>query len=211
MIHILIADDHAIVREGLKQIVAQHSEMKVSGEAQNASELMIMLSQQHFDVVVLDISMPDKNGLEALKEVHSRFPTIPVLILSIHSETQYGIRAIKAGAAGYLKKVSAPDELVKAINTVVGGKKYISTTLAEQLANSVHNGDTRPPHESLSDREYEILCLIASGKSGEQIASQLAISVHTFYSYRNRIMEKMHLKSNVQLTQYAIQNQLIDI
>ena len=211
MIKILIADDHAIVREGLKQIVAEESDMKVTGEAANANELFELLDKDSWEIVVLDINMPGKSGLEALKEMKTRNIKVPVLILSMFSEDQYGLRAIKAGAAGYLKKVSAPTELVSAIRKIVGGGKYISPTLAEKLADSVDVNNKKALHQNLSDREYQIMCFISLGKSAEEIAEELAISIHTVYSYRNRILEKMHLKSNVELTQYAIQNKLIEI
>ena len=211
MIKILIADDHAIVREGLKQIVAEESDMKVTGEAANASELFELLDGDSWEIVVLDINMPGKSGLEALKEMKTRNIKVPVLILSMFSEDQYGLRAIKAGAAGYLKKVSAPTELVSAIRKIVGGGKYISPTLAEKLADNVDVNNKKSLHQNLSDREYQIICFISLGKSAEEIAEELAISIHTVYSYRNRILEKMHLKSNVELTQYAIQNKLIEI
>lgn len=211
MIKILIADDHAIVREGLKQIVAEESDMKVTGEAANANELFELLDKDSWEIVVLDINMPGKSGLEALKEMKTRNLKVPVLILSMFSEDQYGLRAIKAGAAGYLKKVSAPTELVLAIRKIVGGGKYISPTLAEKLADSVDVNNKKALHQNLSDREYQIMCFISLGKSAEEIAEELAISIHTVYSYRNRILEKMHLKSNVELTQYAIQNKLIEI
>jgi len=211
MIKILIADDHAIVREGLKQIVAEETDMKVTGEAANASELFELLTSDEWEIVVLDINMPGKSGLEALKEMKSRNIKVPVLILSMFSEDQYGLRAIKAGAAGYLKKVSAPTELVSAIRKIVAGGKYIGPTLAEKLAESVDVNNKNALHQNLSDREYQIMCLISFGKSAEEIAEELAISIHTVYSYRNRILEKMHLKSNVELTQYAIQHKLIEI
>ena len=211
MIKILIADDHAIVREGLKQIVAEESDMKVTGEAANANELFELLDMGSWEIVVLDINMPGKSGLEALKEMKIRNIKVPVLILSMFSEDQYGLRAIKAGAAGYLKKVSAPTELVSAIRKIVGGGKYISPTLAEKLADNVDVNNKKARHQNLSDREYQIMCFISLGKSAEEIAEELAISIHTVYSYRNRILEKMHLKSNVELTQYAIQNKLIEI
>jgi DNA-binding NarL/FixJ family response regulator len=211
MIKILIADDHAIVREGLKQIVAEEQDMKVTGEAANASELFELLDSDNWEIVVLDINMPGKSGLEALKEMKIRNIKVPVLILSMFSEDQYGLRAIKAGAAGYLKKVSAPTELVSAIRKIVGGGRYISPILAEKLAESVDVNNKNALHQNLSDREYQIMCLISFGKSAEEIAEELALSIHTVYSYRNRILEKMHLKSNVELTQYAIQNKLIEI
>jgi len=211
MIKIIIADDHAIVREGLKQIVAEESDLKVTGEAANANELFELLEKDSWEIVVLDINMPGKSGLEALKEMKTRNIKVPVLILSMFSEDQYGLRAIKAGAAGYLKKVSAPTDLVSAIRKIVGGGKYISPTLAEKLADNFDANNKKVPHQNLSDREYQIMCFISLGKSAEEIAEELAISIHTVYSYRNRILEKMHLKSNVELTQYAIQNKLIEI
>jgi two-component system invasion response regulator UvrY len=211
MIKILIADDHAIVREGLKQIVAEESDMKVTGEAANASELFELFDKDSWEIVVLDINMPGKSGLEALKEMKNRNIKVPVLILSMFSEDQYGLRAIKAGAAGYLKKVSAPTELVSAIRKIVGGGKYISQSLAEKLADNIDVNNKKALHQNLSDREYQIMCFISLGRSAEEIAEELAISIHTVYSYRNRILEKMHLKSNVELTQYAIQNKLIEI
>jgi DNA-binding NarL/FixJ family response regulator len=211
MIKILIADDHAIVREGLKQIVAEETDMKVTGEAANANELFELLDGDSWGIVVLDINMPGKSGLEALKEMKTRNIKVPVLILSMFSEDQYGLRAIKAGAAGYLKKVSAPTELVSAIRKIVSGGKYISPILAEKLAENVDVNNKNALHQNLSDREYQIMCFISLGKSAEEIAEELAISINTVYSYRNRILEKMHLKSNVELTQYAIQHKLIEI
>ncbi|MCX6151325.1 MAG: response regulator transcription factor [Ignavibacteriales bacterium] len=210
MIKILIADDHSIVRQGLKQIVAEENDIVVQGEAGSAEELFPILEKQEFDLIILDINMPGKSGIEILKDISIRFPQIPVLILSMYGEEQYGIRAIKAGAAGYLKKVSAPEELVKAIKKIVGGGKYISPTLAEKLADRLGDKTNKSPHEILSNREYEIMCKIASGKSIEEIAEELSISVPTVYTYRNRIFEKMNLKSNVELTQYVLQNKLID-
>ena len=209
MIRILIADDHAIVREGLKQIVSQESDMCVVGEADCADAMFAILEDKTCDVIVLDISMPGKSGLEALKELKQRFPDIPVLILSIHGEDQYGIRALKAGAAGFLKKVSAPGELVAAIRKIMQGGRYISESLADKIAEHLTRGN-RLPHEALSDREYQIMCQIASGMSADEIADDLNISVHTVYSYRNRLLEKMKMKSNVELTRYAIQNKLLD-
>lgn len=208
MIKILIADDHAIVREGLKQIVAQEIDMKVSGEAGNSIELFELLNKDTWDIIVLDINMPGKSGLDALKDLKSNFPALPVLIMSMYSEEQYGIRALKAGAAGYLTKVSAPTELVVAIRKIISGGKYISQALAEKLADFVDASYKKLAHENLSNREYEVMCKIASGKSGEQISDDLSISIHTFYTYRNRILEKMNLKSNVELTQYVINNKL---
>ena len=210
-IKILIADDHAIVREGLKQIVAEEKDMQVTGEAANAFELMELLKSKEWSIVILDINMPGKSGLEALKDIKQIYPHLPVLILSMFSEDQYGLRAIKAGASGYLKKVSAPTELVTAIKKIVSGRKYINQQLAEKLADSLDATEKESLHEKLSDREYQIMCNIALGKSAEEIAEELSISINTVYSYRNRILEKMSMKSNVELTQYAVQYKLIDI
>lgn len=211
MIEILIADDHGIVREGLKQIVAEEHDMKVTGEAGDCNELLDLLKKNSFSIIVLDINMPGKSGIEALKDIKKDYPDIPVLILSMYDEDQYGVRAIKAGAAGYLKKGSATSELVQAIRTIITGRKYISHTLAEKLADSINTGRSLNQPDILSDREYEILCKIAMGKSAEDIAKELNLSIHTVYTYRNRIMEKMGLKTNVEITQYAIQNKLIEL
>ena len=211
MINILIADDHAIVREGLKQIVAEESGIKVVGEAEDAIELFELLKIKDTNIVILDINMPGKSGLEALKDMRKDYPKIPVLILSMYSEEQYGLRAIKAGASGFLKKVSAPEELVKAIRKIVAGGKYISSDLAEKLANTLEEHRNMLPHELLSNRELHIMCEIGNGKSADEIADDLSISIHTVYSYRNRILEKMKLKSNVELTQYVIKNKLIEV
>jgi DNA-binding NarL/FixJ family response regulator len=210
-IKILIADDHAIVREGLKQIVAEERDIVVAGEAENAAGLMELLAKEKWNLIVLDINMPGKSGLEALKDIKSIYPDLPVLILSMFSEDQYGIRAIKAGASGYLKKVSAPTELVTAIRKIASGGKYINPSLAEKLAEKL--GETGKPafHENLSDREYQIMCNIALGKSAEQIAKELSLSINTIYTYRNRILEKMDMKSNVELTQYVLRNKLVEI
>lgn len=207
---ILIADDHAIVREGLKQIVADEKDILVSGEAENSEMMMELLQNEKWNLVILDINMPGKSGLEALKDVKLFYPDLPVLILSMFSEDQYGIRAIKAGASGYLKKVSAPTELVTAIRKIVSGGKYINPSLAEKLAEKFGDADKTPLHEKLSDREYQIMCNIALGKSAEEIANDLSISINTVYTYRNRILEKMSMKSNVELTQYVLQNKLVE-
>lgn len=208
MIKILIADDHAIVREGLKQIVAEESDMKVAGEAANADEVFEILKTNIFDIAIIDINMPGKSGLDLLKDLKIQNTKLPVLILSMYGEEQYGIRALKAGALGYLKKVSAPNELVIAIRKIVSGGKYISQPLAEKLADNVYDSYNKLSHEILSDREYEVMCKIASGESAEKISDDLSISIHTFYTYRNRIFEKMNMKSNVELTQYVINNKL---
>jgi len=210
-IKILIADDHAIVREGLKQIVAEEKDIVVSGEAGNSEQMMQLLQKENWNLVILDINMPGKSGLEALKDIKQLYPNLPVLILSMFSEDQYGIRAIKAGASGYLKKVSAPTELVTAIRKIVSGGRYINQSLAEKLAEKFDQKEKELPHDKLSDREYQIMCNIALGKSAEEIAEELSISIHTVYSYRNRILDKMAMKSNVELTQYVLSNKLVEI
>ena len=210
-IKILIADDHAIVREGLKQIVAEEKDILVAGEAENSAKLMELLEKENWNLVVLDINMPGKSGLEALKDVKHLYPDLPVLILSMFSEDQYGLRAIKAGASGYLKKVSAPTELVSAIRKIVSGGKYINQSLAEKLAEKFESTKKELMHEKLSDREYQIMCNIALGKTAEEIAQELSLSINTVYSYRNRILEKMSMRSNVELTQYVLQNKLVEL
>jgi DNA-binding NarL/FixJ family response regulator len=210
-IKILIADDHAIVREGLKQIVAEEKDIIVEGEAEDTVILMELLEKENWNLVVLDINMPGKSGLEALKDIKQLYPDLPVLILSMFREDQYGLRAIKAGASGYLKKVSAPTELVTAIRKIVSGGKYINPALAEKLADKFGNAEKGLSHDKLSDREYQIMCNIALGKTAEQIALELSISINTVYTYRNRILEKMSMKSNVELTQYVLQNKLVEL
>jgi two-component system, NarL family, invasion response regulator UvrY len=209
MIRVLIADDHPIVRRGLRQILADEPDLDAPGEAQNGHEVLKQL-QQPWDVLVLDINMPGRSGLEILHEVKDRRPDLPVLIMSIHSEEQFGVRALKAGAAGYLNKESAPEELVKAIRKVHGGGKYVSPTLGEQLAVALQFGEHRMPHDALSNRENEILCLIASGKTVSEIAEHLILSVKTVSTYRSRILEKMKLHTNAELMHYAIQNRLVE-
>ena len=210
-IKILIADDHAIVREGLKQIVVEEKDIHVAGEAENSEQMMELLEKEKWSLIILDINMPGKSGLEALKDIKQLYPHLPVLILSMFSEDQYGIRAIKAGASGYLKKVSAPTELVTAIRKIISGGKYINPSLAEKLAEKFGESQKEFLHDKLSDREYQIMCNIALGKSAEEIAQDLSISINTVYTYRNRILEKMSMKSNVELTQYVLINKLVEI
>jgi len=210
MIRILIADDHAVVRRGLRQTVSEEHDMTVVGEASNAQELLGLVRKQPCDVVVLDISMPGRSGLEALKELRQACPRLPVLVLSMHSEDQYAMRALRIGAAGYLTKETAPEELVKAIRKVVTGGKYITPSLAEKLALSLTRDGEQPLHETLSEREYEVMCLIASGKSVTEISTELSLSVKTISTYRARILEKMNLKNNAELMHYAIHNRLVD-
>ena len=212
MIRILIADDHAVVRRGLKQIVADEPDLMVAGEAHSGQEALTLARGQHWDVVMLDISMPGRGGLEVLKDLKQERPGLPVLILSMHPEEQFAVRALKLGASGYLTKDSAPEELVRAIRKVVAGGRYVTASLAEKLAGNLvpdRQGD-RPLHEILSDREFLVMRLIASGKSVTDIADELALSVKTISTYRARVLEKMGMKSNADLTRYAISNQLVD-
>ena len=210
MIRALIADDHAVVRQGLKQILGDTPEMVVAGEATTGQEVLDKIRAETWDVVVLDISMPDRSGLDVLKQLRSERPKLPVLVLSMHSEDQYAVRVLKAGASGYLTKDSAPDELVKAIRKVVSGGRYVSSFLAEKLAFEIGTDSSRLPHETLSDREFQVLRLIAAGKSVTEIAAELYLSVKTVSTYRTRMLTKMNLGTNAELIHYAMQNHLID-
>jgi len=207
--NVLIADDHAIVRRGLKQILAETSDIVVAGEAADGREVLSKLSGADWDVLVLDINMPGRSGLDILRDIKLLRPRLPVLILSVHSEEQMATRMLKAGAAGYLNKESAPEELVVAIRKVQAGGKYVSAAQSERMISDMTTGTGRLPHELLSDREYEILCLIASGKTPSQIAKQLSLSVKTVSTYRARLLEKMNLQTSAQLTHYAIKNGLV--
>jgi two-component system invasion response regulator UvrY len=210
MIKILIADDHSVVRAGLKQIISAVSDMVVVDEVGSANEALEKIKKTYYSVVVLDIAMPGKSGLDALKEIKAEFPRLPVLMLSMYPEDQYAIRALRSGAAGYMTKDTAPEELVTALRAVAAGRKYISPSLAERLALNLDTDTKKEVHETLSDREYEVLRLIAAGRTISQIADQLALSVKTISTYRGRILEKMRLKNNAELTNYAIKNNLID-
>ena len=210
-INVLIADDHAIVREGLKQILADTDDIVVAGDAQNGQEaVQLVRKKTEAHVLLLDISMPDRSGLEVLKQVKKEKPGIAVLMLSMHREDQYALRSLKAGASGYLNKQSAPAELVIAIRMVAAGKKYITPELAQTLANQLDEDQEIAPHETLSDREYQTLTLIASGKTVSDIAAELILSVKTISMYRSRLLQKMKLKNNAELTHYAIKNQLVE-
>lgn len=210
MIKILIADDHPVVRKGLRDIIQATSDMTVSGEASKGQEVLENVRKIDFDVVVLDIAMPGRSGLDILKELKSGKPELPVLILSIHPEEQYAVRVLRAGASGYLTKDSAPDELITAIRKVSKGKKYISTSLAEKLAYDLEIGAEKPLHETLSDREYDVMCRIASGKTVKEIAEKLYLSVKTISTYRARTLEKMKMRSSAELTHYAIKLGLVE-
>lgn len=209
MINVLIADDHAVVRHGLKQILEENDDMKVVAEAGNGKEVVSWLRANDCDVLLLDISMPDMNGIDVLKLVREERPMLPVLILSIYSEDQYAARLIKNGAVGYMTKDSAPAEVVDAVRCAADGKKYISATVAELLGAKSSVPCNQPAHENLSDREYQIFLLLASAQAVSEIAHTLSLSVNTVSTYRRRILEKMGLHNNAELMRYAIEKNLL--
>lgn len=206
---IVIADDHPVVRRGLKAIVKDALRAADVDEAGNAAELLALVRKREPDVVLLDIAMPGQSGLEALKELRHERPKLPMLVLSIHSEDQFAVRSIKAGASGYLTKDSAPAELINAIRTVVAGRKYITPSVAERLASAVESDANRPPHEILSDREFHVLRLLAAGKTNGEVADELALSAKTVSTYRTRTLRKMGMRNNAELTQYAVRHGLL--
>ncbi len=210
MIRVLIADDHAILRRGLAQIISEAGDMEVCAEAESGAQTIKLAREHALDVVLLDITMPDRNGLDTLKQLKKEKPKLSVLMLSMHPEETYALRAIKAGASGYLNKQSAPALLVTAIRQVAGGRRYISPEVAEELAGTIADGTDRPAHTTLSDREYETMRLIASGKTLTEIAVEMHLSVKTVSVYRARLLQKMQLKNNSELTHYALKEQLVD-
>jgi DNA-binding NarL/FixJ family response regulator len=207
---ILIADDHAVVRQGLKQILAGAFKRASFGEAANSQQALERVWKEHWDIVILDLTMPGRSGLEVLKETKRAHPTLPVLILSMHPEDQFAVRLLKAGAAGYMTKESAPEELVGAVRKAIAGGRYVSPALAEKMASLLVNNAPAAPHENLSDREFLILRLIASGKSVSVIAHELSLSVKTISTYRSRLLVKMGMINNAQLVHYAFQNNLVE-
>jgi len=207
---VLVVDDHPIVREGLKQILSDTEDILVVDEADSGQAVLTSAARSNFDVVLLDISMPGRDGLEVLRELKQQKPKLPVLILSMYPEEHYAVRVLRAGASGYLTKSSAPDELISAIRKVASGRKYISSTLAERLTYELDRDADRPMHEVLSDREYQVMHMISTGKSVKEIAEALGLSVKTVSTYRSRIMEKMNMKNNAEIVLYAVQNKLID-
>jgi DNA-binding NarL/FixJ family response regulator len=207
---ILLADDHTVVRHGLKQILADEFKRATFGEARNAQEALNLIWKENWDVVILDITMPGRSGLEVLREIRKSKPKLPVLVLSMHPENQFAVRVLKRGAAGYMTKESAADELVDAIKKVLAGGRYVSTSLAEKLATYLASDTQKSPQELLSDREFQVLRLIASGKIVSEIARELSLSVKTISTYRTRILEKMGLRNNAELMHYAMQHQLVE-
>jgi DNA-binding NarL/FixJ family response regulator len=208
MTRILIADDHTIFREGLKHILAEYPDLIVSDEASNGQEVLEKVWKKEYDILLLDISMPGISGIDVLKQLRTEKPKLAVLVLSMHPEEQYAVRVLKAGASGYLTKESAPDELIHAIRKISQGRKYITSSLAERLAVEVGTDVEKPLHETLSDREYQVLLMIAAGKTMTQIAEEISLSVKTVSSYRARILEKMKMKTNAEIMRYAVMNSL---
>lgn len=209
MINVVLADDHALVRQGLKQILLAQSDFAVGGEAANHGEVMQLLRRSLPDVLVLDINMPGKNGIDTLKQAKQEFPRLPVLMLSMYPEDQYAVRALKAGAAGYMNKEHAAESLAPALRKIASGGRYVSDTLAEMLAFNLTSDDAQSPHETLSNREFQVLVLLAQGKTANAIAADLMISVKTVSTYRARILEKLGLTSNAEMVRYALEKSLI--
>ena len=211
MIRVLIADDHSILRKGLKEILVRDlSEGVECGEAKDAQEVLGQVRSRTWDLVILDITMPGRSGLDVLRDLKREQPKLPVLVLSMHPEHQYGKRVLKAGASGYMNKESAPEELIKAIRKVIAGGRYVSPALAERLAFDLGEETEQPVHETLSDRELEVLRMIALGRTISQIAEELHLSVTTVSTYRARLLEKMGMTTNAELMRYALRNRLID-
>ena len=210
MIRVLVADDHTIVREGLKQILAKHSDLKVAGEAANGNDVLKLVREQEWDVLVTDMSMPGRNGIELIKLVKEARPKLPVLVLSMYGEEQYAVRAIRAGASGYLNKESATEQLVAAIRKIAAGGVHVSTAAAEALFNNVRGGQSAQPHEQLSDREFQVLRLIAGGNSVSDIATALNLSPKTVSTHKTRILEKMQMSNQAELIRYALEHRLLE-
>lgn len=209
MIRVMVADDHPVVRRGLIQIINAENDLNVVAEAVNSQSVLDALNRERLDVVLLDITMPGRSGLETLDEIRKNFPNVHVLVLSFHPEEQYAVRAIRAGASGYLNKDSAPDQLVTALRRVAAGKKYLTPEVAEALAAAIDTTGQKVAHEELSDREFQVLRFIGSGKSVTEIAEELSISVKTVSTYRARILAKMNLKTNSELTRYVFEHGLL--
>lgn len=211
MIKVVIVDDHAILRRGLRQIIDETTDLAVVGEAENSAQALKFARENPCDVMLLDISMPDRNGIDTLRLIKKELPKLPVLMLSMHPENQYAVRALRAGASGYLNKQSAAGQLVIAIREAARGKKYVTPLVAEELANHLSRGDEEhPDHRLLSDREFQTMRLMASGKTLTEIAEELSLSIKTISVYRTRILDKLQLKNSAEITHYAIKNQLVE-
>ncbi len=206
---IILVDDHELIREGLKKVIAKESDIEVIGEAQNAEEMFKLLSKNEIDIVVLDITLPGRSGLDLISEIKTHYPEVKVLILSMHPEDRFAVRALRAGAYGFITKGTASKILIEALRKIADGRKFITPTLAEHLALELDVDHNKPLHENLSNREFEVMRLIAEGKSVSEIAEMLFISVNTVTSYRARIMEKMKMKTNAEIIRYAIEQNLI--
>lgn len=210
MIRVLIADDHAVVRRGLRQILSETVDIQVDGEAGTSRDVVKLVSESRYDVVVLDVNMPGAKGIELLAELRRIRPELPILVLTMYSEEQLALRVLKAGAAGFLNKESAPEKLVEAVRKVGTGGRWVSAELAETLASVVAGGSAGAPHERLTDREFEVMRLLASGKTVSQVAKELSLSVKTVSTHRTRILVKMNMKTNAELTHYALKNALVE-
>ncbi len=209
MIRVLVADDHPIFRQGVRQILAETIDLTVTGEAATSEETLARVRSQPCDVVLLDLSMPGRGGLEVLRDLRREYPALRILVLSMHSEEQFAIRTVQAGADGYLTKDAAPGELVAVIRKLVAGGKHVSARVAEQLVQALGGNPSRTPHERLSQREFQVLRALAAGRSVGQIADEFALSVKTVSTYRTRLLEKMAMKTNAELIAYAIRHQLV--
>ena len=207
---ILIADDHAIVRRGLKQILDEEPGLAIVSEAENGQEVLEMSRHRTWDLVILDINLPGRNGLDILNELHYAYPKLPVLILSMYPEDQYALRVIHAGASGYLNKQSAPEELIKAIKKILSGGKYYSDSIIDQLVSKPETRQEKPVHDLLSDREFQVMVMMASGKTLSEIGENLALSIKTVSTYRKRILTKLNLKNNAELIHFALKNNLVE-
>ena len=209
MLRVLIADDHPVVRQGVKQILAEELELEQFGEARNAREVLDNISRKKWDILILDINLPDMNGLEILRQLKKIHPDLPVLVLTVFDEDQIAIRVLKAGAAGFVTKETMPNELIAAVKKIHSGGRYVSPSLAEKLVFNIYAEDEKPVHHRLSNREYQVICLIAAGKSVKQIAEELYLSIQTIRTYRTRILEKMEMKTDAELIHYSIQHGLV--
>lgn len=210
MHHVLIADDHALIRQGLRKLLDAQHDLRIAAEASNAAEVVQLLSRLTIDLVIMDVNMPGQSGIDILRELQAHAPKTRVLMLSMHPEETIAVRALKAGAAGYVTKDSPPEELLKAIRKVLGGGKYVSEAVADRLAEDLAKPSNDRPHEHLSQREFDVLCLIGQGKAVSEIAQTLSLSVPTITTYRSRILQKMNMKTTAELIHYAIKHQLVE-